>query len=99
MIKINLFILPRMEKSLIFSFNVLTLLVIFVLVAGTMGQGNTNKKDMCRINLDNQMPGSCQNKSACLSACKKRVEGSAIQEINARCSIGKICACYAPCPK
>uniref|UniRef100_A0A0D2ZR09 Knottin scorpion toxin-like domain-containing protein n=2 Tax=Brassica TaxID=3705 RepID=A0A0D2ZR09_BRAOL len=54
---------------------------------------------MCRINLDNQKPGSCQNKPACLSACKKRVEGSAIQEINARCSIGKKCACYAPCPK
>ncbi|CAN7126215.1 unnamed protein product [Brassica rapa subsp. narinosa] len=97
MIKINLFILPRMEKSLIFSFNVLTLLVIFVLVAGTKGQGN--KKDLCPIGLDNQKPGSCQNKPACLSACKKRIEGSGLHEINARCSSGNKCACYAPCPK
>ncbi|CAN6997263.1 unnamed protein product [Brassica oleracea var. botrytis] len=42
-----------MKKSLIFSFNVLTLLVILALVAGAMGQGN-KKKDICPIYLDNQ---------------------------------------------
>ncbi|KAL0731882.1 hypothetical protein Bca4012_027976 [Brassica carinata] len=88
-----------MKKSLIFSFNVLTLLVILVLVAGAMGQGNKNKKDMCPIYLDNQKPGSCHNKPACLSACKKRIEGLGIKEIHTGCFSGYICTCYTPCPK
>ncbi|KAF8084752.1 hypothetical protein N665_0703s0007 [Sinapis alba] len=88
-----------MKKSLIFSFNVLNLLIILVLVAGAMGQGNKNKKDMCPIYLDNKKPGSCQNKPACLSACKKRTEGLGIQEVITGCISGHKCACYVPCPK
>ncbi|KAF8116645.1 hypothetical protein N665_0015s0022 [Sinapis alba] len=88
-----------MKKSLILSFNVLTLLIILVLVAGAMGQGKKNKKDMCPIYLDNQKPGSCQDKSSCLSACKKKTEGSGIQGVITGCIPGNKCACYVPCPK
>ncbi|CAN6869354.1 unnamed protein product [Brassica oleracea] len=88
-----------MKKSLIFSFNVLPLLIILVLVVGAMGQGNKNKKDTCPIYLENQKPESCQDKPACLSACKKKTEGSGMQEITTGCISGNKCACYVPCPK
>ncbi|CAF1947631.1 unnamed protein product [Brassica oleracea var. botrytis] len=64
-----------------------------------MGQGNKNKKDTCPIYLDNQKPESCQDKPACLSACKKKTEGSGMQEITTGCISGNKCACYVPCPK
>ncbi|KAF8084748.1 hypothetical protein N665_0703s0003 [Sinapis alba] len=88
-----------MKKSLIFSFNVLTLLVILVLVTGAMGQENKNKKNLCPIHLDNQKPGSCHNKTACLSACKKRIEGLGKKEVTTGCFFGNKCTCYSPCPK
>ncbi|KAF8080690.1 hypothetical protein N665_0927s0002 [Sinapis alba] len=75
-----------MKKILILSFNVLTLLIILVL-------------DMCIIYLDNQKPGSCQNKPSCLSACKKKTEGSGIQGVINGCVPENKCACYVPCPK
>ncbi|CAF2128094.1 hypothetical protein HID58_011514 [Brassica napus] len=87
-----------MKKSLIFSFNVLTLFIILVLVAGAMGQGN-KKKDICPIYLDNQKPGSCHNKPACLSACKKKTEGLGMQGVNTACASEHKCVCYVPCPK
>ncbi|WZZ69957.1 hypothetical protein YC2023_081327 [Brassica napus] len=68
-------------------------------MVGAMGQGNKNKKDTCPIYLENQKPESCQDKPACLSACKKKTEGSGMQEITTGCISGNKCACYVPCPK
>ncbi|KAF8084751.1 hypothetical protein N665_0703s0006 [Sinapis alba] len=88
-----------MKKSLLFSFNVLTLLIILVLVAGGMGQRNKNIGKWCPETLDNQKPGSCLNKQVCLSACKKRMEVLGKKELKTLCTPGNICGCYSPCPK
>ncbi|KAL0707668.1 hypothetical protein Bca4012_074094 [Brassica carinata] len=88
-----------MKKSLIFSFNVLTFLIILTLVAGAMGnigQGRTNKRVWCPIYLDNQKPCSCLNKHGCLSACKTKIGGT--QEVRTSCFSGNKCTCQARCP-
>ncbi|KAF8084754.1 hypothetical protein N665_0703s0009 [Sinapis alba] len=87
-----------MKKTLIFSFNILTLLIILVLVAGAMGQGSKKKNIWCPVLLDNNKAGSCDNKQACLSACKKRTEPLGVKEINTGCIPGKKCGCYIRCP-
>ncbi|KAL0741161.1 hypothetical protein Bca4012_082674 [Brassica carinata] len=87
-----------MKKSVIFSFNVLTLLIILVLVAGVMGQGSKNKNIWCPVLLDNNQAGSCKNKQGCISACKKRTEPLGKPEINTGCIPGNKCGCYIRCP-
>ncbi|CAN6860210.1 unnamed protein product [Brassica oleracea] len=86
-----------MKKTFIFSFNVPSIVVILVLVAGTMGntrQESQKEMHLCMVILNNQKPGRCV-KADCLSTCKKQTQGK--HRIMTSCMATK-CLCFVRCP-
>ncbi|KAF8099403.1 hypothetical protein N665_0244s0005 [Sinapis alba] len=86
-----------MKKTFIFPFNVLSILVILVLVARTMGnigQGSEKEVHLCMVIVNNQKPGKCV-KADCVSTCKKHTQGK--HRITTSCMATK-CLCFVRCP-